>query len=275
MQNQNQTQIEFRHEFLAGSRALITGASSGIGLATAQRFANAGAEVVMLAEVEAVNRAARELAARGATATPWVANLARPEEVLGLFERVEEQVGPIDVLVNNAGVGLQASVLQMEPGDLRFLFEVNFFALAALCRDAVRAMAARGRGHIINVSSATARRGLPGMSAYSASKAAVHGFTQALRQEARPLGIHVSEVLPISVRTRFFAAARNRAKQAYAPSGWIQTPERVAEIIAGCLRRPCPEAHTSALARLGLAVAGAFPSLADWFLARRYARQHG
>src|SRR5262249_40429972 len=157
------------------------------------------------AEVEAVRAAAAEVAQGGpGDTTPWVADLSQPAEVVGLFERVEEQVGPVDILINNAGIGLQATVLQAEPADLRRLFEVNFFAVATLCRDSLRRMAARGNGHILNVSSAAARRGLPRMSAYAASKHALHGFTQSLRQEAYLLGVLVSEVLPISVRTPFF-----------------------------------------------------------------------
>lgn len=253
-----------------GRRALVTGASSGIGLATARRLAQSGAEVVLLAEVEAVRAAAREVAVLGRPTTSLVADLSRPEEVAGLFGRVEEQAGPVDILINNAGVGLHASVLEAQPADLRWILEVNFFAAATLCRDALSAMAARGRGSIINVSSAAARRGLAGMSAYTASKHALHGFTQSLRQEALPLGIHVSEVLPISVRTRFFDAAKNRAQTRYVPRGWVQTPEHVAKIIVHCLRRPRPEVHTSALTRLALVLDAAFPELADWILRWRY-----
>src|SRR5438876_6879244 len=121
--------------------------------------------------------------------------------------------------------------------DLRRLFEVNFFAAATLSREALRVMSDRRRGHIINVSSAAARRGLPSMSAYAATKGALHGFTQSLRLEARLFGVAVTEVMPISTRTGFFDAATNRAARPYRPRGIVQTPEYVAERILACIRR--------------------------------------
>ena len=180
---------------------------------------------------------------------------------------MEEESGPIDLLVNVAGIGLQASVLQMTADDLRRLFEVNFFASVTLCRDVLRVMAARRRGQIINVSSAVARRGLPGMSAYAASKAALHGFTQSLRLEARRHGVAVTEVLPISVLTGFFAAATNRAARPYAPSGWTQTPEFVARQIVACARRPIAERHTTRLLGPLFALDALAPNLIERLIA--------
>jgi hypothetical protein len=133
-------------------------------------------------------------------------------------------------------------------------------------------MAGRRRGQIINVSSAAARRGLPGMSAYAASKAALHGFTQSLRLEARRHGVAVTELLPISVHTGFFAAATNRAARPYTPSGWTQTPEFVARQIVACARRPVAERHTIRLLAPIFALEALAPNLVERLVAWHYRR---
>jgi short-subunit dehydrogenase len=249
---------------LSGRRAVVTGAAAGIGRATALALAAEGMGV------EAVDRDAAGLeslaaavAAAGGHAQPWVVDLGRREEAEPLVGRVEQEAGPIDLLVNVAGIGLQASVLQMTPDDLRRLFEVNFFAAATLCREALRVMSGRGRGQIINISSAAARRGLPGLGGYAATKAALHTFTQALRLEARDHGVMVTEVLPISVRTGFFEAATNRAGRPYAAAGWLQAPEYVARRIVACARRPVAELHTAPLLRPVFALEALAPNLVE------------
>jgi 2,3-dihydro-2,3-dihydroxybenzoate dehydrogenase len=258
---------------LAGRRAMVTGAAAGIGRAAALALAGEGVAI------EAVDRDAVGLAvlveavrAAGGRARSWVVDLSHREEVEPLVDRVEREAGPIDLLVNVAGIGLHAPVLRMTPDDLRCLFEVNFFAAAALCREALRAMSARRRGHIINVSSAAARRGLPGLSAYAATKAALHTFTQTLRLEARHHGVAVTELLPISTRTGFFQAATNRAARPYTPAGWVQTPEYVAKRIVACARRPVAELHTIPLLRPLFALEALAPNLVErlaaWFYQR-------
>lgn len=258
---------------LTGRHAVVTGAAAGIGRATALALALAGVAI------EAVDRDASGLAAlveaaaaTGGCVRAWVVDLARPEEVEPLVERVEREAGPIDLLVSVAGIGLHAPVRRTAPEDLRRLFEVNFFAAAALSREALQVMSARRRGHIINVSSAAARRGLPDLSAYAATKAALHTFTQALRLEARHCGVVVTEVLPISTRTGFFATAANRAARPYTPAGWVQTPEYVADRIVACVRRPVPELHTTPMLRLVFALEALAPNLVERLAAWYYRR---
>ena len=147
-------------------RVLVTGASSGIGEATARLLAAKGAEVGLVSEQEAqLQEVVCSLQQQGAKAVGFVANFAQPEQVTGLIAKVEAQLGPLEVLINNAGVGLGASALETTDKDLRFLFEINFFALVTLCREGLESMVKRGKGHIINVSSGSARLGLPGVSA--------------------------------------------------------------------------------------------------------------
>ncbi|MBW3622315.1 MAG: SDR family NAD(P)-dependent oxidoreductase [Armatimonadetes bacterium] len=252
-------------------RALITGASSGIGRATAELFALKGVEVGILAEIpEQVEEAVRSINDLGGRAFPVHADLSRPEDVEDRIHQVEAEHGPVDVLVNNAGIGLQGEIVESRPEDLRLLFEVNFFAMATLSREAFGLMAKRGGGHIINVSSASAKRALPGLGIYAATKAAMHAFSQALRIEGKSVGVHVTEILPMSVRTPFFDNARNRSERPYEISSFSTTPEVVAEKIYRAVRHPAPEVYTSTLSRIALGLDSLFPKLMDTILARRH-----
>lgn len=251
-------------------RALITGATAGIGRATAELLASKGVEVGILAERPAeVEETVAAIRQAGGAAVPVHANLTRREDVVGLIDRLEAEGFAVDALVNNAGIGLQADILETREEDLRRLFEVNYFAAFILSRDALRHMTRRGHGHILNVSSASARRSLPGMSVYASTKAAMHSFSQALRIEAAGTGVYVSEFLPMSVRTRFFDNATNRADKPYAPGWKAHTPEEIAGQILAALRHPVPEVYSSTLSRLALAFDALFPRLSDALILSR------
>lgn len=260
---------------LQNRRVLVTGASSGIGEATARRFAEAGAEVILLSDhLDSLNRVRDAILARYGAAPPVATvycDLSRPDQVAGLLDRLEAERGPIDTLVNNAGVGLGATVLETRPQDLRFVFEVNFFALHALCQQAFRNMATRRFGYILNVSSAAGRFGSPTIAAYSASKGAVHAYTQALRIEAEAYDVHVSEIVPISVRTPFFDNVRGKT---YAPGGIMQTPERVAASIvwASGRRRPPAEVFPFRPVQLVFALDALLPGLLGCLAGRAHVR---
>ena len=250
-------------------RVLITGATSGIGRAAAERFARDGYEVGILAESSAhVEKTVSEIQNAGFKAFGLIVDLSNAADVQGVITRIEADGKPIDVLVNNAGIGLQGDIIETSDSDLRRLFEVNFFAMASLCREAMVCMGARKKGHIINVSSASARRALPGLSAYSSTKAAMHAFSQALRIEAAAIGVSVTELLPMSVKTPFFENAQNKSDKPYEIPTFSTTPEVVAEQIFRAVQRPIPEMYTSQLARFGMAVDGMMPFLFDRVLVK-------
>ncbi len=254
---------------LSNRRVLVTGASSGIGEATAHAFARAGAQVI-LASNDAPNMAKVLEAIRsgGGRAVSAFVDLTKSEDIEGLIERLEGAEGQIDILVNNAGIGLGATVLDTRLEDMRFLFELNFFAVHRLCQQALRRMAERKQGVIINVTSASARFGSPSISAYSASKGAVHAYTQALRAEAAPYGVQVGECLPISVRTPFFDSVRG---EKYRPGGIVQTPAHVAEAIVRAAAKPHLPAEILPYrpVRLAFVVDALLPGLLQGLLARR------
>ncbi len=252
--------------------ALITGASSGIGEVTAKMFAREGIGVVLVSEKESdLHKVAADITAAKGKASVLVANFSKPEQVEGLLARAESLVGNIEVLVNNAGVGLHAAAIDTNIEDLRFLFEVNFFALAVLTREALQIMGRRKSGRILNVSSAAARFGAAGVSAYSATKGAVHAYSQAVRPEAAKLGIHVTEILPISVKTPFFDSGRG---EKYRPEGVVITPERVAECLLKCatMTRPPAEMFPYRPVQLGFVLEALLPNVVAHFVAKRHAR---
>ena len=180
---------------LSGSRVLVTGGSRGIGEALARRFAAAGARVALVARTE---RAIEELAAElGGTA--HAADLADPGQVPGLVERIEAEGGPVDVLVNNAGIeGLGAFDTQ-SPEALETIYRVNLVAPAELTRQALPGMLRRGRGHIVNISSLAGTAVFPGMASYSSTKAGLSQLTAGLRADLRgtPVGTTLVELGPI------------------------------------------------------------------------------
>ncbi len=246
---------------LNDKRVLITGASSGIGEAAAREFARQGAIVVIVSEkAQELHAVAQSIRDAGGRADAIVVDLSKPEQVQGVIARAEALVGPLDVLVNNAGIGLGATITETRQEQMRLLFEVNFFALAELCKQALTLMSARRSGRIINVSSAAALFGSPTVSAYSATKGAVHAYTMALRTEASLYGVFVSEVLPVSVRTRFFESVQG---EKYRPTGVMLTSEKVAQSLVQCAAaaRPPAELQPYYPIRFIFILTALFPSL--------------
>jgi uncharacterized protein len=179
---------------LAGSRVVVTGASRGIGAELATRLAHKGARVVLVARSqEAIEKLAADL---GGEAYP--ADLADADAIDPLVRAIEAD-GPVDALVNNAGVDLTGSLTELPAPKIRELLAVNLVAPVLLSRAVIPAMRARGRGNIMNVSSLAGTNALPGVAAYSTSKAGLSHFTAALRAECKGTGIHttLAEIGPV------------------------------------------------------------------------------
>ncbi|HEY3831448.1 MAG TPA: SDR family oxidoreductase [Acidimicrobiia bacterium] len=180
---------------LRGKRVLVTGASRGIGEALATRFAEAGATVALVARsADAIEKLAADL---GGTAHP--ADLADHAQVSTLLRRVEEEAEPIDVLVNNAGIGIAKSIADCTPEDVEQIFRVNLLSPVELCRQAIPLMLRRGGGHIVNISSLAGVGAFPGLCAYASTKAGLTHFTAGLRADLKglPIGTTVVELGPI------------------------------------------------------------------------------
>jgi short-subunit dehydrogenase len=207
------------------SLALVTGASSGIGAAFARSLAARGSDLVLVARREDRLRAlASELeAGHGIHCTVVVLDLARPEPGSTLRAQLGGRLP--DLVVNNAGFGIQGEVAATEPEHLSREVAVDVAAVVDLCRTFVEPMIARGSGVILNIASTAAYQPVPGMAVYAASKSFVKLFTEALWHEARPHGVTVFAVSPGAVASEFFDAGRRIS----APTPYWD-PSRIAEV---------------------------------------------
>ncbi|SRR6266508_713690 len=225
---------------LAGRVAIVTGASAGIGRATARALADAGMRVAVCARRrDRLERLAAELA--GAEIAVHPLDVTDAGAVHAMVDKVAARWGRIDVLVNNAGRGLSATVEDTKADEFRALLELNLLAVATATQSVLPWMREQGGGHIINVSSIVGRRGVPYRGAYSASKFALGGWSESLRVELSGTGIAVSLVYPIGTATEFHEVEAHRAGRG--PTGPIQSSEHVARCILRCVRRPRPEVY--------------------------------
>jgi NAD(P)-dependent dehydrogenase (short-subunit alcohol dehydrogenase family) len=187
---------------LEGRIALVTGAGSGIGRATAQVFASEGAYVYVTdVNGEAAQAVAAELATTGAGAQAVTADVSRGQDVTAMFRTVEKAHGRLDVVVNNAGLNVRGDFRHLSDADWVTIREVNLDGVVRVARDGFALLKVSGRGSLINVASILAHRGLRQLTAYSATKGAVTALTRGLAVEYAPFGIRVNALCPGFVET--------------------------------------------------------------------------
>lgn len=221
-------------------RALVTGASSGIGQATALRLAREGYRVALLARSAArLDELERELEGEGHLVL--VCDLCSPEAIAASFDRLGEEFGGLELLVNNAGVGYRARVEELEDEALQRLFDTNVLALLFTCRAALPLLRQGEAPVVVNVSSVVGRRGIPGQVAYAASKAAVCSIGEGLRIEWAKERISVCTLDPALTATGFFEAQPNPSGLPDPDLSGAAGPEQIAQEILGLDRRPRPE----------------------------------
>ncbi len=215
-----------------GAVVLVTGASSGIGAATARAASQAGARVVLAARRE---DQIRQLAAELGAAVHVRCDVTDSKQVAAAVEAATSAFGRIDVLVNNAGQGLHAPLEQIDPEDFRAVLDLNLVAPLVTMQAVVPVMRKQGAGSIIDVSSGIAFSALPGSAAYSASKAGLNKPSAVARAELADAGIAVSTMYPFITDTEFIESLRGETESAsqlessHAPKP--QSPEQVAEAI--------------------------------------------
>jgi NAD(P)-dependent dehydrogenase (short-subunit alcohol dehydrogenase family) len=201
---------------------MVTGASSGIGLELCRTVLQRGGQVAAAARtLQVLDGLVEEF---GGAILPVAMDVTSPEDIDAGVTRILEYFGKIDAVVNNAGYGYVSAIEEADEAEIRRLFDVNFFGLAAVTRRVLPAMREKRSGVIVNMSSCAGVVGLAGMGYYCASKFAVEGFSEALQQEVEPLGLHVLLVEPGPVRTEFSGRSLRVSPttiEDYAPSAGI------------------------------------------------------
>lgn len=217
----------------------MTGASGGVGRALAVRLAQAGVESVLLARREdALAETVRLVEQAIGRAIPIAGDVGRPEDRRRALDTAQSELGGLDLLINNAGIGAHGRFHEADPERLRQIFDVNFFAAAELTREAMPLLQEGRHACVANVGSILAWRGVPHTSEYCASKFALRGWSEAIRPEFGKLGVHVLHASPSTIASDF----RSNLIEKLETVPWGKragvSPERVADrVVRGIERR--------------------------------------
>ena len=228
---------------IKGKVVIVTGASSGIGEATARQFGREGARVVLAARrVDRLEALAKEINSMGTGAETLViqADLSKLEDIQSLINQTIDKYGRIDVLVNNAGFGRLDWLEKLDPvKDIQSQFDVNVLGVIQTTRQALPLMMKQRSGHIINMCSMAGLVATPTYTIYAACKHAVHGFSEGLRREVKPWGIDVSMIYPGGVTTEFAQhAGIKRKTRATTPKSLLLTADDVGRAVVQLVRSP-------------------------------------
>src|SRR5688572_22741069 len=254
---------------------IVTGASSGIGAATAREFGKAGARVVVAARrLERLQALAAEIEGlgTGAQALAVAADLSQLDDIRAMVEQTLSTFGRIDVLFNNAGFGRLDWLEKLDPEkDIEAQVRVNVLGVLQTTRLVLPHLQAQKGGHIINMASVAGLVGTPTYSIYAACKFAVRGFSEALRREVAPWNIRVSVIYPGGVATDFAEhAGIKRKTQVTTPKFMRLTPEQVGQAVVGLVRHPRRELVITWPFRLSVWLNTVWPGLVDWTTIRRF-----
>lgn len=258
---------------LKGRAIAITGAGTGIGLATAMACAKAGMSVTLAGRrLGKLQEAAQKIKSQGGRAIALQVDVTDPAQCERLINDTVSSFGSIYAVYANAGYGYEKQFHETPQADIRAIFETNFWGSLNVIRPALGFMLRARSGHILMCSSCLSKIGIPYMCAYSATKAAQDHFGRGIRAELRGTGVHVSTVHPVKTTSEFFEQVERASggSRVYRRNSdmFVQSAETVAAATLRCLRRPRGEVWTSTRMRLMLALATAFPGLADMAVAR-------
>lgn len=251
---------------------VITGASAGVGRATALEFARHGARLGLVARGrERLEAAQRDVERLGGRAVILVGDVADPETVEQLARKTEEAFGPIDLWINNAMASVYSKIEDMPEDEFRRVTEVTYLGYVYGTKAALRRMLPRDRGAIVQVGSALAYRSIPYQSAYCAAKHAIHGFTDSLRSEllADGSGVRVTMVQLPAMNTPQFAWVKSRLPQRAKPPAPIYQPEVAARMIHWAAHHRRREVYVGLTTAVGIKLNKLWPGFLDRYLVGR------
>ena len=269
------TMAESRHTRLPWRRAnevvVITGASAGVGRATARAFARRGARIGLIArDAEALRATCSDVESLGGKAVPCVADVARAAEVESAAAMIEDRLGSIDIWVNNAMVTVVSPVAELAPDEVQRVTEVTYLGTVYGTLAALRRMRLRNRGTIVQVGSALAYRAIPLQAPYCGAKFAIRGFTDALRSELLHDGsnVHVTMVQMPALNTPQFDWCRTRLPRTPRPVPPVFQPEVAARAIVWAAHHRRRELLVGMPTAKAVWLNKLFPGLLDRYLAR-------
>ena len=217
--------------------AIVTGAASGIGKETAIELASHGCTPVLVdINEDRLSKALNEVLKYAPNATAETCDISDIEQTGKMVQAINERHGSIDILMNNAAIMIVKLFKDMSDEDVKTHMDINYFGPIALIRAVVPIMQKQGKGVIINVASVGARLVVPGTSAYAASKAAVHAFSQALYYELKDSGIHVGIIIPGGIRTGIFDAVDTKLG-AYYRDQCTTSPSKITKSIRRAIEK--------------------------------------
>ena len=256
-----------------GHVAVVTGASSGIGLAVARHLAQAGAAVVLGARrAEKLQEAVTRIREEGGRAEAVTMDVTSEADMARLVSHAETVFGALHIMVCNAGFGFHGTVEETPPEVMRRLIDVNFMGTFLGARAALPIFRRQRCGHLMIVASIVGRRAIASMSAYCATKAAQAGFAESLRAEFVGTDIEVSLVLPVSTETEFRSAMQRDYGSAVSGLGPRQSVDDVAQAMVNGIRRGKVEIYPHAVSR-GLVMLNALAPRFTDRLVRKYDRR--
>ena len=212
---------------LNNKTAIVTGGTKGIGRAIAEALLREGVSVCIAARKQSeIDQTVSDL---GGNTTGLICDVRDYDQVKALIDYTVKELGGLDILINNAGIGTFETVAETSPEDFRAVLETNLFGVFYCCHEAIPQMKKRGGGYIINISSLAGANPHPRMAAYNASKFGLNGFSETLMQEVRHDNIKVSYIMPGSVNTEFGGDSPGDEKS------WQLTPKDIARVVIDLL----------------------------------------
>ncbi len=251
------------------SIALITGASSGIGAATAIALAQKGARVILTARTQsALETVADKIRAGGGLAQVVTGDLTEAATVERLHKQMADEVGHPEIVVNSAGAGRWLFTEETDPAEMVQMMGAPYFAAFYITRLCLPEMLRRGRGHIVNLNSPAVRGAWPGATGYTAARYAMYGFTNALRMDLHGTGVHVSSVLPGLTASEYFTRNTGSFERAPKISRIIPTvtPEQVAVAVVSAIEHNRREVVLPFMLQMVFAANHWLPWLVEWLV---------